>query len=275
MVAANPKPDVVVDTDWIAARLGDPAVRLIEMDVNSKAYEQGHLPGSVLWNAYTDLRDATYRPVGRADLERLLSRSGIAPENTVVVYGYSAPLGFWLLKTYGHRDVRILAESRNRWTEAGNAWTTNVSEPSETSYVLSAPSSDILAARQDVESAIGEPRYLVLDVRSREEYIGERFWPSGATEDTGRSGHVPGAVHVPIDSLRREDGTLKDPDTLRAVFEAAGVDDTKTVITYCTIGNRASQAWFALKYVLGYPDVRVYYGSWVEWGKAPDSPIES
>ena len=120
-----------------------------------------------------------------------------------------------------------------------------------------------------------DPRYPVLDVRSRAEYIGERFWPSGATEDTGRSGHVPGAVHVPIDSLRREDGTLKDPDALRAVFEAAGVDDTKTVIAYCTIGNRASQAWFALKYVLGYPDVRVYYGSWVEWGKAPDSPIES
>ena len=97
----------------------------------TKVYGQGHLPGAVLWNAYTDLRDATYRPVGRADLERLLSRSGIAPESAVVVYGYSAPLGFWLLKTYGHRDVRILAESRNRWTEAGNAWTTNVSEPAE------------------------------------------------------------------------------------------------------------------------------------------------
>lgn len=274
MTASRPEPDVVVDTDWIAAHVGDPAVHLIEMDVNSKAFDQGHIPGAVLWNAYTDLRDTNYRPVGHGEMQQLLSRTGVTPETTIVVYGYSAPLGFWLLKAYGHRDVRMLAGSRDRWVVAGNAWSTDVPRPAETSYTLRSMNADVLATRHDVESAISDPRYLILDVRSREEYDGERFWPSGAAEDRGRSGHIPGAVLVPITSLRRDDGTLRDPEELRSVFDEAGVSDSKNLITYCTIGNRASQAWFALKYVLGYRNVRVYYGSWVEWGKAAGTPIE-
>jgi thiosulfate/3-mercaptopyruvate sulfurtransferase len=267
--------DVVIDTDWIKAHLGDPEVRLVELDVSSKAYDQGHLPGAVLWNVYSDLRDATYMPVGRAELERLLSRSGITPETTIVVYGYSAPLGFWLMTAYRHKDIRILGGTRDVWAAAGGEWSTEVPHPAQSIYSLPDANAAVLASRQDVESAIGEPRLVVLDVRSSAEYSGERFWPSGATEDTGRSGHVPGAVNVPIDLLRREDTSLKEADELRVVLEEAGVGKDKTVITYCTIANRASQAWFALKYVLGYPDVRVYYASWVEWGKLPDTPIES
>ena len=124
-------------------------------------------------------------------------------------------------------------------------------------------------------SAIGDESQLVLDVRAEREYDGEFFWPSGATEDVGRAGHVPGAVSVPIGLLRAEDGTLRSADDLRGVFERAGVTKGKALITYCTIGNRASEAWFALKYLLDYPDVRVYYGSWVEWGKATETPIET
>jgi thiosulfate/3-mercaptopyruvate sulfurtransferase len=193
----------------------------------------------------------------------------------VVIYGYGASLGFWLMKAYGHNDVRVLLGARDQWPDAGAEWSTEASEPAESSYPIPVPDSSLLASQQDVESAITDPRYLVLDVRSELEYSGERFWPSGATENTGRSGHVPGAVNLPIDLLRHEDGNVKNADELRALLEDAGVTREKTVITYCTIGNRASQAWFALTYLLGYPNVRVYYGSWVEWGKSPSTPIES
>ncbi len=123
--------------------------------------------------------------------------------------------------------------------------------------------------------AIDDPSTLLVDVRSDLEYSGERFWPSGATADAGRPGHIPGAISVPIDRLRSEDGALKEPGELQRTFESAGVTKDKSVITYCTIGNRASHAWFALMQVLGYPDVRVYYGSWVDWGKRADTPIET
>jgi thiosulfate/3-mercaptopyruvate sulfurtransferase len=265
----------IAEIDWIAARLDDPTVRIVEIDVSRAAYDEGHIPGALLWNAYTDLRDEAYRPVGVTELQRLLSRSGISPQTRVVVYGYSAPLGFWLLKAHGHENVRILMGARDQWTQAGNEWSTAAPIPPTSAHPAVEENAGLLADRAAVEDAINDPSTIVLDVRARSEYSGERFWPSGATEDAGRAGHVPGAVSVPIDQLRAEDGTLKDPDALRRVLEDAGVTKDAKVITYCTIGNRASEAWFALKYLLDYPDARVYYGSWVEWGKAPELPIET
>lgn len=265
----------IVDVDWVAVRLGDPSIRIVEVDVSRAAYDEGHIPGAVLWNAYADLRDEAYRPVGLAELERLLSRSGISQQTRVVVYGYSAPLGFWLLKAHGHEDVRILMGAREQWTQARNEWSTDAAEPPASAHPALAEKNGLLADHAAVEDAINDPATIVLDVRAKSEYSGERFWPSGATEDIGRAGHVPGAVSVPIDQLRAEDGTLKGPDELRSVLEDAGVTKDAKVITYCTIGNRASEAWLALKYLLDYPDARVYYGSWVEWGKTPELPIET
>src|SRR5947209_10180875 len=264
-----------VDVNWIAAHLGDPGVRLVEIDVSRAAYDDGHIPGAVLWNAYTDLRDPNYKPVGLAELERLLSRSAITPETRVVMYGYSAPLGFWLLRAHGHEDVRMLMGSRDQWTQMGHEWSTDTPTVADSAHPPVVANDDLLASREAVQRAIDEPTQLVLDVRAEGEYTGELFWPSGATDDVGRTGHIPGAVNVPIGLLRAEDGTLKNADELRAVFERAGVTQDKALITYCTIGNRAAEAWVALKYVLDYPDVRVYYGSWVEWGKATDTPIET
>jgi thiosulfate/3-mercaptopyruvate sulfurtransferase len=263
----------IVDVSWIASHGGDAEVRLVEVDVSRAAYEEGHIPDAVLWNAYSDLRDADYRPIGHAEFQRLLSRSGIEPDTTLVFYGYGAALGFWLMKAHGHRDVRMLEGSRERWAQAGMQWSTDVPAPVESSYPLAAASGDVLASRADVEAASADAGQVLLDVRAELEYEGERFWPSGATADAGRAGHVPGAISVPIDLLRNEDETLKSPDELRRVLEAAGITSEKRVIAYCTIGNRASQPWFALKYLLGYPDVSVYYGSWVEWGKSADTPI--
>jgi thiosulfate/3-mercaptopyruvate sulfurtransferase len=258
---------------WLAARVREPNVRVVEVDVSRAAYDAGHIPDAVLWNAYADLRDSDYRPIGRPELERLLSRSGITPETTLVFYGYGAALGFWLMKAHSHDDVRMLAGSREQWAQAGGQWSTNLPEQAESSYSLPPFNAEVFASRAVVEAAIDDAGQVLLDVRSELEYRGERFWPSGATEDVGRAGHLPGAISVPIDLLRNEDDTLKPADELRLVLDRAGVTSEKRVIVYCTIGNRASQAWYALKYQLGYPDVSVYYGSWVEWGRVADTPV--
>jgi thiosulfate/3-mercaptopyruvate sulfurtransferase len=270
-----PDDPAIVDADWIAAHASDPKVRLVEIDVSSASYDAGHIPGAVFWSAYSDLREADYRPIDRAELERLLSRSGVGTDTTLVFYGYGAALGFWLMSAHGHRDVRMLAGSREQWTQAGAQWSTEVPAPAQSSYPLAAASADLLASRADVEAASADAGQVLLDVRSRLEYDGERFWPSGATADAGRAGHVPGAISVPIDLLCNKDDTPKPVTELRGVLERAGVTREKKVIAYCTIGNRASQAWFALKYLLDYPDVSVYYASWVEWGKVADTPVET
>jgi thiosulfate/3-mercaptopyruvate sulfurtransferase len=267
--------DATVDVGWIAAHLEDPRVRVLEIDVSGSAYDQGHIPGAVLWNAYTDLREADYQPVGREALEDLVARSGIGADSSVVVYGYGSALGFWLLKAHGHGEVRMLAGARDEWVHAGHAWSGETPRPVPGTNGLGAETGDITATRAAVENAMGDSSKLLLDVRSPLEYSGERFWPSGASEATGRAGHIPGAISVPIDELRTAGGALKAIGELQRVFDDAGVTRDKTVITYCTIGNRASQAWFALKYLLGYPSVQVYYGSWVDWGKRTDTPIES
>ena len=265
----------VVDVEWVAAHLADPDVRLIEVDVNRAAYDAGHIPGALLWNAYADLRDSAYQPISDEELRRLLGRSQIDPETSVITYGYGAHLGFWLLKANGHERVRMLLGPREEWTDAGHDWSTD--QPASGSGAASpgAENASLLASRHDVEAAIGRRDQVVLDVRSELEFSGERFWPSGATADTGRAGHVPSAVSLPIDFLRTEDQRVRSTAELRGVFESEGVTPDKGVIVYCTIGNRASEAWFALTYLLGYPDVRVYYGSWCEWGNAPDTPIDT
>ena len=264
----------IVDAAWIASHGGDAKVRLVEVDVSPGAYEAGHIPDAVFWDAYSDLRDPHYKPAGRSELEDLLSRSGIAPEHTLVFYGYGAALGFWLMRAHGHRDVRMLVGSREQWAQAGGAWSTEAPTPAASSYPLVDADPELLVSRTAVEAALAEPNCVLLDVRSELEFNGERFWPSGATEDTGRAGHIPGAISVPIELLRTEDDTFRAAEEMRRALEEAGITPDQKVITYCTIGNRASQAWFALKYLLGYPDVSVYYGSWVQWGKAEDTPVE-
>ena len=273
MTRLKEQSDAIVDLQWIVDHVDNPNVRIVEVDVSPGAYEQGHIPGAVLWDAYTDLRDSAYRPVPPPELRRLFSRSGIAPGTTVVVYGYAAALGFWLMKAHGHRDVRMLVGPRDQWSEAGEPWSTETPGPEASSYPLPGQSAELLAPQQAVEAAVGGSGELILDVRSELEYTGERFWPTGAAADAGRPGHIPGAVSVPIDSLREDSGVPRSVEELQRTFEDAGVTRDKRVITYCTIGNRASEAWFALKYDLGYPNARVYYDSWAVWGKLADAPI--
>ncbi len=267
--------DPIVDATWVAGHRRDQGVRLVEVDVSRAAYDQGHIPGAAFWNAYGDLRDPTYQPIAREAFADLLARSGIDIASTVVVYGYGAALGFWLLTANGLPDVRMLDGPRDAWVQAGEMWSTDEPPAPTRRQALPGELRSVIATRDEVMGAIDDPAIALVDVRSDLEYAGERFWPSGATADAGRPGHIPGAISVPIDQLRTESGTLRERDDLQRVFESAGVTRDKAVITYCTIGNRASLAWFALKHVLGYPDVAVYYGSWVDWGKRGDTPIET
>ena len=265
----------LVDADWIARHVDDDTVRLVEVDVSPATYKKGHLPGAVLWNAYADLRDPSYRVVPAAQFEQVVSRSGISQDTTVVFYGYGALLGFWLMKAYGHRDVRVLNGSREDWEKQGGAWDSNLTSYAPTSYRLASADSSVLASQKDLEAAIKDKNSVILDVRSDAEYRGERFWPSGATADTGRAGHIRNAIHVPIDIVRSDGGAIKSEEELREIYVRAGVTPERRVITYCTIGNRASLAWFILSEVLNYPNVAVYHGSYVEWGKLPDTPIDT
>jgi thiosulfate/3-mercaptopyruvate sulfurtransferase len=264
---------VLVDPAWLEAHLHDPAVRVVEVDVNRLGYDEWHIDGAVLWNVYGDLKDAGYRTADAAALGRLAARSGIGPDSTVVFYGYAPALGFWLMKLHGHADVRILDCSRDAWRDDGRPCSSAPAEPAATDYVLPGPGTGLRADLTAVRTAIGAPDATILDVRTREEYLGERFWPSGGMEPGGRAGHVPSAVHQPIDGLHDDRGSFRSAADLQAVFSAISPGDSE-LITYCTIGGRASTAWFVLTYLLGHDRVRVYDESWAEWGRRANTPVE-
>jgi thiosulfate/3-mercaptopyruvate sulfurtransferase len=265
---------VLVDPAWLEAHLHDPAVRVIEVDVSRLAYDEWHIDGAVLWNVYADLKDPDYRTAGPAAVQRLASRSGIGPDSTVVFYGYAPAMGFWLMKLYGHADVRILDCSRDTWRGQGHECSCVPAGPADTGYVLPGPDERIRADQAAVRDAIGDPGTAILDVRSWDEYRGERFWPSGGMEPGGRAGHVPSAVHQPVSDLYDDQGSFRPPAELRGIFAAAPPGD-RGMITYCTIGGRAATAWFALTYLLGHDHVRVYDGSWAEWGRTPQAPVQA
>ena len=265
--------EVLVDPEWLREHLTDPRVRLVEVDVSPASYRDWHIAGAVLWNVYADLKDGDYRLVDAAALERLVARSGIDPDSTVVFYGYAPALALWLMKLYGHADVRILNCSRDAWRERGYPWSTDETEPAAGGFRLVGEDARIRADWTEVREAIGRPGTTLVDVRSTAEYAGERFWPSGGMEPGGRAGHVPSAVHQPVDGLYHADGSFRSAAELRALFAPDVLDGDEELITYCTIGGRAATAWFVLTHLLGRDRVRVYEGSWAEWGRLPGVPV--
>jgi thiosulfate/3-mercaptopyruvate sulfurtransferase len=276
--ASRPGPgardEVLVDRHWLDAHLRDPRLRVVEVDVSPAAYDSWHIDGAVLWNIYADLKDSAYRPVRAAAAERLLAGSGIAPDSTVVFYGYAPELGLWLTKLYGHVDARILDCSRDTWRAEGHRCSTAAPKPAADDFRIGGEDPHIRADRAAVRDAIGRPGTTLVDVRSAAEYRGECFWPSGGMEPGGRAGHVPSAVHQPIDGLYNADGSFRSAAELRRVLSPAVVDGGDELITYCTIGGRAARAWFVLTYLLGRDRVRVYDGSWAEWGRTAGTPVE-
>ena len=269
---------VLVDADWAKAHLNDANVRFVEVDVDTTAYEQSHIPGAVGWNWTSQLSDGIRRDIAsREDFSSLLSASAIGPDTTIILYGdnnnWFAAWAYWQLKLYGHNDVRIINGGRKFWLDNGLPLSTDAPQVSTTNYQLPEVDNSLRAFRDDILPRIGDSSLTLVDVRSPAEFNGEIIAPPGMSETAQRAGHIPGAASVPWAQTVREDGTFKSEDELRALYEAKGVTPDKDVIAYCRIGERSAHTWFVLHELLGKDQVKNYDGSWTEWGNLVDVPI--
>ncbi len=271
-------PEVLVSTDWLEQHRTDPKVRVVEVDVDTAAYNEGHVPGAIAWAWNTQLADQTRRDIlSKEQLEKLFSDSGISNDTTLVLYGdnnnWFAAWAFWQAKIYGQRDVRIVNGGRKQWIAEGRELTTEVPSVPHTNYKASQPDLSLRAFLPQVQEANRKHLPLV-DVRSPQEFTGEILAPPGLPETAQRGGHIPGARNIPWNKACNEDGTFKSADDLKSLYSAEGIDGTKPVVAYCRIGERSSHTWFVLNYLLGYKDVTNYDGSWTEWGNLVGAPVE-
>ncbi len=272
-------PEVLVSTDWVAAHAKDSGVRLVEVDVDTTAYDQGHIEGAIAWNWQTELQDAIRRDLAEPTaFETLLGKAGISPETTVVLYGdnnnWFAAWAFWQLKYYGHEKVLLMNGGRKKWLEEKRPLTTTAPSYPATKYRTKTPDAAIRAKRNQVFDAIEKHTAQLVDVRSVDEFTGKIIAPPGMTETAQRAGHIPTAANIPWSQTVREDGTFKSAEELKQLYGSKGISGEKEVIAYCRIGERSSHTWFVLKYLLGYENVRNYDGSWTEWGNLVGAPIE-
>jgi thiosulfate/3-mercaptopyruvate sulfurtransferase len=271
---------VLVGTDWVANHLNDAAVRLVEVDVDTTAYDQGHVPGAIGFNWQTQLQARPQRDLLPPDqFGTLLGEHGISPDSTVVAYGdnnnWFAAWFVWNLKYYGHRDARLMDGGRKKWLAEGRPTTTESPRVPPVTYRVGKPDAAIRALRDEVAQAQARRAGVALvDVRSPKEFSGELLAPENLPQEGAqRGGHIPDAVNIPWGQAVAEDGTFKPRAELEALYRGHGVTPDKEVIAYCRIGERSSHTWFVLKYLLGYPRVRNYDGSWTEWGSLIGAPI--
>ncbi|GAC1512849.1 MAG: sulfurtransferase [Chloroflexota bacterium] len=280
-IQAYAHPEVVVTPEWLAQHLHDINVRVVEADEDVLLYEIGHIPGAIKLDWHTDLQHPIQRDfVDRAGFEKLLGEKGIGNDTIVVLYGdknnWYATYTFWLFKLYGHRDVRVLDGGRLGWEKDGREWSREVPHIEPAQYTAQEPDLSIRAFRDEVAEHSENNRPLI-DVRSAPEYRGELLhmldYPQ---EGAQRAGHIPRAKSIPwATAANPADGTFKTAEELKAIYaETNGITPDEKVISYCRIGERSSHTWFVLKYLLGYPDVKNYDGSWTEWGNLVGAPIE-
>ena len=272
-------PEVLVSTEWVATHRNDPKIVVAEVDVDTSAYSESHIPGAIGWNWQTQLCDTVRRDIiSKDNLERLLSQSGIGNDTTLVLYGdnnnWFAAWAFWQLKMYGHNDVRIMNGGRKKWLAEGRELSKDPPAARQTTYRALGYNEIFRAFRRQVENEMKSPKSALVDVRSPDEFSGKILSPPGLPETCQRGGHIPGAKSIPWGLACNEDGTFKNPQELQALYSGKGVTPDKNVIAYCRIGERSSHSWFVLKYLLGYPNVSNYDGSWTEWGNMVNAPIE-
>ena len=273
-------PETLVSTQWAADHLKDSNIRLVEVDVDTTAYDQGHIPGAVGWNWQSQLQDNIRRDlIDQGALEALLGQSGISNDTAILLYGdnnnWFAAYAFWQLKYYGHKDVRLINGGRKKWVEEKRPLTTEATKVAATKYRATGPDESIRARKEDVFGVLEKKKAAQLvDVRSGDEFTGKIIAPPGMSETAQRGGHIPGAANIPWAQAANEDGTFKSAEALKALYDGKGITGKNEVIAYCRIGERSSHSWFVLKYLLGYDKVKNYDGSWTEWGNLVGAPIE-
>ena len=274
-------PEVLVSTDWVAKHTSDPNVRVVEVDVDARAYDEGHAPGAIAWSWNTQLCDTVVRDVmPKGQFEALMTKSGINNDTTVVLYGdnnnWFAAWAFWQMKIYGHQDVRIMDGGRKKWLAEGRDLEKQprTATPGSKPYRASGPDFSIRAYLPQVQHAQKAGGTVLVDVRGPQEFTGEILAPPGLPETCQRGGHIPGARNIPWSKACNDDGSFKSLEELQQLYGAEGVSKSTPVIAYCRIGERSSHTWFVLKYLMGLPNVVNYDGSWTEWGNLVGAPVE-
>jgi thiosulfate/3-mercaptopyruvate sulfurtransferase len=271
--------DVLVDTDWVAQRLGDDSIRIVEVDENPALYAEAHIPGAIGFDWKKDLQDQVKRDfLGPEDFGRLFGSRGVSNDHTIVLYGdrnnWFAAYTYWYLKYYGHDDVKLMNGPREKWIAEGRPTTTDLPDHAPATFEARPGDESIRAMRDQVREALGDGNVLV-DVRSPQEFSGELIAMAGyEQEGAQRGGHIPGAKSIPWAQAVKEDGTFKSADELRELYGGKGVLTGEPIIAYCRIGERSAHSWFVLHELLGQEDVRNYDGSWTEWGNMVAVPIE-
>lgn len=274
-------PDALVSTEWLAANLDDSDLRIIEVDEDTEAYARTHIPGAIAWNWSTDLHHPLQRDyLDRAGLSDLLSRSGVDDNTTVILYGgnnnWFAAYAYWLLRLRGFDKVKLLDGGRLKWNVEERETTTDVPTISRTRFEISgAEIPELRALRDDVLASVASGGTAFVDVRSPEEFSGEKLAPDHLPQEQPYvGGHVPGAVNVPWSKAANEDGSFRSAAELSELYEAAGLSENGPVVSYCRIGERSAHTWFVLHELLGIDHVANYDGSWTEYGSLVGAPIE-
>ncbi|MBI1897932.1 MAG: sulfurtransferase [Acidobacteria bacterium] len=272
-------PEILVTTEWVAGHAGDSNVRVVEVDVDTAAYDQGHVPGAIAWAWNTQLADTVRRDIlSKAQFEELMASSGISNGTTLIIYGdnnnWFAAWALWQARIYGHRDVRLMNGGRKKWLAEGRPLSNETPKYPRATYRAAEPDLSIRAYLPQVQAAVNSASAGLVDVRSPQEFSGEILAPPGLPETCQRGGHIPGARSIPWGKACNEDGTFKSYDELLALYRGEGIDGTKPIVAYCRIGERSSHTWFVLKYLLGYDKVQNYDGSWTEWGNLVGAPVE-
>lgn len=274
------KPEVLVSTDWLEQHLDDPSIRIIEVDEDTTAYDKGHIRNALRWDWSIDLHTEIGRDFrDQAGFSRLLSEAGVGPDTTVVLYGgnnnWFAAYAYWLLKLRGFDNVKLVNGGRKKWELESRELTQDLPDVTPTGYTITGPERpEIRALRDEVIGKVGGTTGFV-DVRSPEEYRGEKLAPDHLPQEQSQvPGHIAGAANIPWAQAANDDGTFKSADELRALYGAQGINGEGEIIAYCRIGERSSHTWFALQELLGFEDVKNYDGSWTEYGSLVGAPVE-
>lgn len=279
-------PEALVDTEWVADHLNDSKIRLLEVGWGTSEYESGHIPGAIGWGLADLYQRNSPEIADKQQIEAMLSQAGMTNSHTIVLYGglsnLVAALAFWMLKLFGHRDLRLLDGGRQKWIAEDRALTTDTPPVKIMPYIAQEPNRELRADKELIAGIIGQPGYTIVDARSVDMYDGKN------TGGMQHGGHIPLAVNVPAELVTdakgnfqrwqtpttHEDGTFKPAEELQALFAERAVSPNDTVVTYCLRGGLSSHMWFVLTQLLGYPHVREYDRSWAEWGNLKDAPIE-